>query len=182
MIVDAVTARYAEALYQLASERGVLESVRSGVEQIAGEIAEDSVAAFLFDARVPATEKRSRLERLGETLHPLLQNFVGLVFDKHREEVLRGLGAAFRERYLAGKGAVEGRVESARPLAQADIASLAGNIGRRLSREVLLTNEIDAELVGGVRVLVDNRLVDHSVRGRLAGMKKRLKSAGVPNA
>ncbi|MDP6538796.1 MAG: ATP synthase F1 subunit delta [Planctomycetota bacterium] len=182
MIVDAVTARYAEALYRLAAERGGLEAVRGGVEQLAAEIAEPRVSAFLFDARVPATEKRSRLERLTQTFHPLLRNLVGLLFDKHREEVLRGLGPAFRQRYLAGKGAVEGRVQSARPLSQADIDGLAGAVGKRISKEVLLENEIDADLVGGVRVLVDNRLVDHSVRGRLAGMRKRLSSARVLNA
>ncbi len=182
MIIDPVTARYAEALYQLAAERGALEAVRRGVEQIAGEIAEPTVAAFLFDARVPAAEKRSRLERLTVTLHPMLQNFVGLCFDKNREEVLRGVGVAFRRRYLAGRGAVEGRVESARPLSEADIAGLARSIGNRISKEVLLENEIEPGLVGGVRVLVDNRLVDHSVRGRLAGMRKRLLSARMPSA
>jgi len=179
---DPVSARYTEALYELAAEKGALEDVRRGVERIAAEVSDPSVAQRLFDARVPGRARRGRMVELARAQHPLLGSFVALLFDKRREEVLRTLGPAFRRRWLSGRGAVEGRVESARALSTGEIARLAAALGARLQREVLLANTIEPELVGGVRVLIANRLIDHSVRGRLGGLRRRLSEARLPHA
>ncbi len=182
MIVGAVTIRYTEALFGLATEQGAVDAVRKDVELIAGEVADEAVAAWLFDARVPSAEKRSKVEKLTATFHPLTRNFVGLLFDKHREDVLRELGTAFRQRWLESRGTVEGWVESARPLSPGEISELAVAIGAKLQKEVLLENRINTELVGGVRVFVAGKLIDYSVRGRLAGLRRTLMESSLPSA
>lgn len=116
MIIDPVTSRWADALFDLAQDKDVLDEVTRDVERIAVEVGTPEVANFLFDARVPAGEKRKRVKELTSGFHVLTANFVGLLFDKNRAEVLRGLGHAFKLKVLASRGAVEGRVESARPL------------------------------------------------------------------
>lgn len=177
--VDAVTARYTEALFQLAQERGDLDAVARDVERLSAELAEPGVRDYLFDARVPAAEKRRKVELLRGELGPLVSNFVGLLFDKKREHVLADLGTAFRRRVLQSRGAVEGVVESARPLDEGTVAALAAALGRRLGKEVQLANRVVAGLVGGVRVVVGGRLIDFSVRGRMADLRRRLMEASL---
>lgn len=179
MRVGSVSNRYAKALFELAKEKGVLDQVERDVEFLAAEMANDAVASFLFDGRIPLEEKTKRLEFLEPHVHDLTYNFVRLLCDKRRLEVLRELGAAFRRRSLAEKGAVEGVVESARPLGDEDVAALAAALGRLLGKSVELTPEIDADLIGGVRVFVDNKMLDQSLRGRLDDLRQNLMSARV---
>ena len=56
-------------------------------------------------------------------------------------------------------------------------AAMASAMGRRLGKQVLLKNEVDPDLVGGVRVFVDNRMIDNSVQGRLDGLQRKLREA-----
>lgn len=182
MITGAVTNRYTDALFGLATEQSAVDAVRADVERIATEVADEHVAAWLFDARVSSADKRAKVEGLTASFHPLTRNFVGLLFDKHREGVLQGLGAAFRQRWLASRGAVEGWVESAHALSAGEISELAVAMGGQLGKEVLLENRVNAELVGGVRVFVAGKLIDYSVRGRLAGLRRTLMESSLPTA
>jgi F-type H+-transporting ATPase subunit delta len=175
-----VTARYTEALFGLASLQGAVDVVRGDVETLEGELAEASVALWLFDSQVALEEKRTQLAKLTGSFHPLTRNFVGLLLDKGRIEVLRDLGAAFRLRWLESRGAVEGWVESARPLAPGEMSELAVAIGAKIGKEVLLKNRVEASLVGGVRVFVAGKLIDYSVRGRLAGLRRAMLNTPLP--
>lgn len=179
MRVDAVTARYVGALFELAEEQGALDEVRSDVDQLAEALQDGDLAAYVLDARIPSAEKRARFGAATKDFHPLTANFVQLLFDKRREAVLSHLGAAFRKRFLESRGAVEGVVQSARPLGDKELEELRGALSKLLHKDVLLENQIDSALIGGVRVLVDHRLLDQSVRGRLAGLRRTLLEARV---
>lgn len=178
--VDPITARYAQALFELALEKGRLDGVKGDIERIAVEVDDPRLRAFLANPRVARDEKRRALASLLQSFDPLTRNFVGLVLDRGREAVLLRVAAAFKKLLLQRRGATEGVVESARPLAAADLALLAEAVGARIGKEVRLENRLVPELIGGVRVFVDNRLLDQSVRGRLAGLRKRLNAAPLP--
>lgn len=180
MIIDPVTTRYSEALFALATDQGIVDQIRADVEKVSGEVSDEMVCAWLFDARIPQGERRSKLEAVTSECHPLMQNFIGLLFDKNREVVLKDLGAAFRLKWLASRGAVEGYVESALALGATEISELSSAIGAKLGKEVMLENRINSDLVGGVRVFVDNRLIDYSVKGRLAGLRRRMLECELP--
>ena len=177
MRLSAVTTRYVEALFRLALEQGRLDEVDSGVRRLAGEVSDPDVAAFLADASVANEEKASQFEKLLVDMDDVLADFVRLLFQKRRGEVLAEMGDAFRLRLLEHRGATEGRVESARPLEPAQMDEIAAAIGRELGKEVYLKNEIEPSLVGGVRVFVDNRMIDNSVQGRLDGLNRKLREA-----
>jgi len=177
VIAGAVTTRYTEALFRLALRTGVLDAVSGDVESIAREVGVPHVSARLFDARIDVSRRREMLAPLLATLSPMTRNFVELLFDKRREGVLAELGAAWHRRSLAERGAAEGVVESARPLATAELERLAAALGKRLGLEVELENRINPELIDGVRAVVENRMIDCSVQGRLEGLGRKLMDA-----
>ncbi len=181
MNLDAVSLRYAGALYGLAQRHGALTEVARDVERIGRALDVASTRKLVLNPRAEAKHKRAALAALLAGAHQLTQNFVNLLFDKRREEVLRSLTAAFRRRELAERGAVEGVVESARPISDRELGSIAATLGARLSRELLLTNRIVPELVGGVRVIAANRMIDYSVQGRLEALRRKLMDARLPS-
>lgn len=179
-MIDPVTSRYAEALYRLAKARGVLEAVRADVKRLGGELEAGGELALAFDERVPLETRRARLTANLSSAHPLTQDFVQLVLDKRRVEVLRDLAAAFHRRDLEERGAAEGTVESARALDSAELTRLAGALGPRLGKQLVLRNRIVPELIGGLRVVVESKMIDASLAGRLEGLRKNLLSAALP--
>ncbi len=181
-MLDPVTTRYVEALFNLATREGVLDRVERDVEKLAGELTAPGVGEFYFDARLSQDARRLKIDSLLTSAHQLTKNFVHLLFDKRREDVLRNLGAAFHARALAERNTAEGVVESARPLGAGEIAQLAETLGRKLGKSVTLKNEIDPGLVGGVRVIVESKMLDRSVRGRLDGLRKKMEEAPLPSA
>lgn len=176
-MIDLVTARYAEALFNLAQKQGVLEAVSADVEKLAGEFANPAVASFFFDARVSVEARREKLGSLLGELHETTRNFCNLLFDKRREEILRDLGAAWKSRLLAERGEAEGVVESARPMSDDEVSRLADSMGARLGKKVSLENRVNSDLIGGVRVLVESQMLDRSYSGHLEGLRKRMLEA-----
>lgn len=175
--LDAVTRRYAGALYELAVKRGALSEVQRDVERVAAELSVPAVQAYLFDTRVPLAQRRAKLAPLSAAMHRLTRNFVDLLFDKRREEVLRGLSEAFTERRRADEGSAHGVVESAEPLDRVDIGRLEAALSRVLGKTVTLENAVAPELIAGVRVTADNKMIDYSARGRLEALRKRMMAA-----
>lgn len=179
-MIDPVTARYVEALYRLAQARGVLAAVRSDVQRLAGELGPGGALAFVFDERMPLATRRAALGGKLAGAHELTRDFVELVLDKRRVEVLRHMGVAFHRRDLDERGAAEGTVESARPLDAAELARLAAALGPRIGKQLVLENRIVPELIGGLRVVVESKMIDASLSGRLESLKKSLLSAPLP--
>ena len=177
--VDPVATRYAIALYELAREKSQLEAVSRDIAALGKLIADSAASSWIFDARVPAQAKRERIEALASSQSPLTANFLRLVADKRRLDLLRGLPTAFRRCELQDHGAVEGHVESARPMGAGELAELCVSLGAILGKQVTLSSSIAPELLGGARILVDNRLLDLSVQGRLEGLRAKLNSARV---
>ena len=179
MRIDPVTARYVDALFELALEQGQLDAVQRDVERLAQALAQTSSAA-LFDPRLPRDRRAAVLEPLLAGLSKLVQNFCRLAFERRREDVLRDVGAAFRARALAHRGVVVGQLESARELAPADVAALAKALGARLGCSVELETRVDPTLMAGLRATVSNKLFDLSARGRLEGLRRALLDAPLP--
>jgi len=177
-MIDPVTSRYAEALYRLSHSRGALAAVRGDVERLGAALS--GPLAVVFDERLPLETRRARATEHLNGCHQLTKNFLELVFDKRRVEVLRHLAAAFHRLTLEERGAAEGVVESARALGPAELAALAKALGPVLHKELALTNRVLPELIGGVRVVVASKMIDVSLQGRLESLKKRMLAAPLP--
>jgi len=182
LIADPVTARYAGALYGLAKRKGVLDDVSRDVAALAAEIARPATRNLLFNPRVEREAKRVQLSPALAAAHPLVRNFTNLLLDKGREEVLRGLANPWKRLTLDERGAAEGFVESARPLEPAEIARLATALSKAMGRTLILENRIVPSLLGGVRVIARNRMIDGSGRGRLETLRRRMLDARLPVA
>ena len=180
MIVDPVSARWTDALFNVATRKGALDDVRGDVERLERAVSTEAARAFLLGGRASAARKRERLAPLLDSFHPLTRNFVELLLDRRREGVLLAVGRAFRRRDMQERGEVAGVVESARPLGRGDVEELVRVLGARLGKRVRLEPRVAPELVGGVRVYVGAKMLDHSVQGRLEGLRRRLLEAPLP--
>ena len=181
MILDPVTNRWADALFEVAKRSDALDEIQHDTERLSREVASPKVAAFLFGGGVSQGDRVAKMGALLEELHPKTRDFVKLLFERRRQDVLRGIGEAFKRKVYAETGRVEGTVATPRELGSEDLKQLEEAIGKRLRKTVVLTQRVDPELIAGVSVTVGARLFDSTVKGRLESMRERLLSAPLPS-
>ncbi|MEZ6196117.1 MAG: ATP synthase F1 subunit delta [Planctomycetota bacterium] len=175
----AAVRRYAEALYELAVEKGVLEGVATGMARVRENLAADrSLATGLASVRATGAEKHALVEgKIAAGAHPFVVNAIKLLVDRHRERDLVFFLLGFFEHMEAEQGILSARVESARPMGDEEVRNLAARLSDATGKRVVLANETVEELVGGVRLTLGSTRIDASVKRQLDNIEARLKSA-----
>jgi len=84
VILDPVTNRWADALFEVARKADALEAIQADTARLSAEVASPKVAAFLYGSSVPQDERIKRVQPLLEQMHPKTQSFVKLLFERRR--------------------------------------------------------------------------------------------------
>ena len=110
-------------------------------------------------------------------MHPYLVNFLCLLCERGRLPAFASCAARYEQRWLEGHNTVRGRVSSAVPLTETQLTALAARMGETLGKHVLLEGTVSPSLIGGIRVEIDGRVWDGSLRGRLEELSGLLRGA-----
>ena len=178
----AVARRYARALHALASEARRAEAVAdelAGFDQLLST--ERELREALLRPWVKAATKRGIVLEVAAQLglSQLARNFLALVAQRRRLDLLAEILAAYRTRIDEAAGRLRARVRSAAPLSDAERGALRERLGRRLGKTVLLETVVEPALLGGFVAEVGSRVLDLSVAGQLAALRERIiKGAG----
>jgi len=179
MAVDPVASRYAQALFESAKAEGRLDEALAhmqGLAQLLIKVAD--LHQFILNPDVDPPQKLGVLDRaLNGAWSPLVKAFVELTIRAGRAELFGGITEALEALVDDDRGRMRATVRSAHPLEAAQVKRLQLALERREAKAVALAVEVDPELIGGVQVRLDHRLIDGSVRRQLADLRDRLKSA-----
>jgi F-type H+-transporting ATPase subunit delta len=102
------------------------------------------------------------------------KNFLHAVIDNGRLSALPEIALQFRALKNARSGSSDAVVHSAFPIDGAALADVAATLEKRFGRKLNVTVELQSELIGGIRVVVGDEVLDTSVKARLEQMKVAL--------
>jgi F-type H+-transporting ATPase subunit delta len=111
---------------------------------------------------------------LRDPLPQVGQNFLRTVIENGRLAALPEIAAQFRAMKNALGGASDAVVYSAFPIPAASLGEVAQTLERRFGRKLNVTVQEDPSLIGGIRVVVGDEVLDTSVKARLEQMKVAL--------
>lgn len=169
--------RYAAALADVAIEQNDSEGVKSGFASFVDVFFEsDDLRNFLESPGLDAGAKRRVIEKLAERMNVSLavRNFVWIIVDHRRTEMLREIEIAFREELNARLGIAEAEVTSARSLNDSERRELTAALERRTGKKIEATFREDKDLLGGAMVRVGSTIYDGSVREQLVRLRAEL--------
>jgi F-type H+-transporting ATPase subunit delta len=176
VVKSSVARRYARALFELL-DPGSVASARTGLtglgEAYAGSTEFRHVLrspAFGFEQKHAVLSEFSR--KLGSP--QVVIGFLAQVVKKNRVALLPDIADAFAALADAAKGIQPVAVSSAKPLTQAEQDGLRQRLHDLLRHEVDVKFEQDASLLAGLQIRIGSKLVDSTVRSRLAALKSRL--------
>jgi F-type H+-transporting ATPase subunit delta len=165
---------YAKALLGAAEKAGQTDAVLSELESLVADVL-DKLPDFddvLHTPRITQEEKVQLLDRIfGGKMSPLLLNFLKVVAQHERLDCLRAIERAARKLYNQLRHRVEVLVESATPISNQLQYTIAARLKQVLGRDVVLTTEVNADLLGGLVVRVGDTVYDGSLAGKLKQMQ-----------
>jgi F-type H+-transporting ATPase subunit delta len=167
---------YAEALFEAAREREELEGVLEDLEEFVGALREnEELQLFFYGGQIPEREKRRAIDALTEEMTLSTRNFLKLLSDNGREEILEEVLLRYEELVKEHLGKIEVEVTTAVELSDEELDRLTERLGKILEgREVILHTSVDPDLLGGAVFRFGGRMVDSSVRGQLASLREEM--------
>jgi F-type H+-transporting ATPase subunit delta len=169
---------YAEALFEVARDKGKLDAVRDDLAQFADALdADRELQVFFFSPYFSSEEKRDGLKRAVSGADPELINFLELLIEKHRMPEIFRVRRQFEELWKRENRRIDVTVTSAVELDPAVVSRIGEEIGRQTGQEVELASRVDEEILGGVVLQVGNMVLDASIRNRLEKLRKSVAQA-----
>lgn len=164
---------YAEALFQ--SAKSDLNGALAWAEELAAIAGDAGLQQFAGDPRVTSNQVFDLIAGLAKTALPdQAKNFLRTVIENGRLNALPEMAAQFRALKNAQGGSSDAVVCSAFPIDGAALADVAATLEKRFGRKLNVKVELDADLIGGIRVVVGDEVLDTSVKARLEQMKVAL--------
>ncbi|WP_296444227.1 F0F1 ATP synthase subunit delta [Rhodoferax sp. UBA5149] len=164
---------YAEALFKASSSD--LNSAAVWVEALQEIAKNPQLQQFSDNPNVTAVQVFDVIAGVAKVALPeMAKNFLRTVIENGRLSVLPEIAAQFQALKNAQSGSADAVVYSAFAIDSAALADLAATLEKRFARKLNVSVELQPELIGGIRVVVGDEVLDSSVKARLEQMKVAL--------
>ncbi len=169
---------YAEALFKAtgAEQAG---PAQDWLDRLAAVAREPQLLQFASDPNVRDEQVVELVASIaqggsGNALPDAAMNFLRIVVDNGRLAALPEVASQFRSLSNAKSGNADAVVYSAFPIDDAALQDLSATLEKRFARKLKLSVQQQPELIGGIRIVVGDEVLDTSVRARLEQMKLAL--------
>ena len=180
-ISTGIAARYATALFELATEANALDALEADVAALEGAMAESADLQDLISSPIYGREETQAAIGAVATamsLGSITSNTLQLMAGKRRLFVLPALLSSLRDRIAEHKGEVTAEVVSAKALTKTQSEKLAKALKASVGKDVNLNATVDESLIGGLIVKVGSKMIDSSVRSKLNALQNTMKEVG----
>lgn len=167
---------YAEALFKASAAQGAdLGSTVAWVEELAAIAANPQLRQLADNPNVSNAQVFELIAGVAKSALPeSARNFLRVILENGRLDALPEMAAQFRSLVNSKSGSSDAVVYSAFPIADAALAELGTTLEKRFGRKLNLSVKQDQSLIGGIRVVVGDEVLDTSVKARLEQMKAAL--------
>ena len=167
---------YAEALYKAAgAEASALKGPLAALAQLAGD---GQLRQFADNPKVSARQVYDVVQGVassqGLTLAPKLANLLQAVIENGRLSALPEVSAQYAELVNAAGGVSDATIQSAFPIEPGQLPEVVAALEKRFGRKLQARVEVDPTLIGGIRAVVGDEVLDTSVKARLEQMRLAL--------
>lgn len=171
--------RFGGSLYELAAEEKLSEELLPQLDAVVASFqAEPQYLRLLSTPNLPKKERCGLLqEAFGGQVHPYVVNFLKILCEEGNLRELRGCVRAYRTRYNEDHGILEVTAAAAVPLDEDAKERLRQKLAAMTGKQIDLTVKVDAGVLGGIRLDMDNIRLDGTVRNRLEAMRRAISHA-----
>ncbi len=180
-ISSGIAQRYATAVFDLAKEGKALKTLEADVDSLDVAVqSSDDLRAMMHSPVYGRDQMGKAITALATKmdLSPVMRGTLGLMAQNRRLFAVPALLATLRRMIADEKGETTADVVSATVLTKAQSDALAATIKDRIGKKVKLNVSVDESLIGGLIVKVGSKMIDTSIRSKLAALQNSMKEVG----
>ncbi|MDP6454782.1 MAG: ATP synthase F1 subunit delta [SAR202 cluster bacterium] len=167
--------RYAQAVFELALEKGELEKWLDDLTLLADSVSNQEFLDFLSQPRVSDDDKIKVVrEALGDSVGPLALNLMSLLATRNITHMLPEVTDQYQELLDSQQGIERAEVVSAVPLGDDEQRRVTEMLSAMSGGDVRLTTRVDAQIFGGMVIRIGDRVMDGSTRSRLQALRREV--------
>jgi F-type H+-transporting ATPase subunit delta len=180
-ISASIAKRYATAVFEIAQDNANLDGLETSINDLAAALGEHAdlrnlISSPLISRAEQGTAIGAVAKKMG--VSPELENALGLMAEKRRLFVLPQLISALRDLLAEQRDEVTADVISAKALTKAQTEKLAATLKSNVGKTVTINATVDESLIGGLVVKVGSKMIDTSIRSKLASLQNAMKEVG----
>ncbi|HET7093855.1 MAG TPA: F0F1 ATP synthase subunit delta [Thermomicrobiales bacterium] len=169
--------RYAQAVFELAKERGALDAWETDLTRLSELVGNPEARNFFASPSVPSDRKMALLDEALGGGSDETRNLVKLLVERNRIEDIPQISALYQAAVRAERGIVFADVTTAEPLNEQETALVREQLKNLIGRDVELRPRVDPSIIGGIIAQVGDQLIDGSVVSQLRRLRTRLATA-----
>jgi F-type H+-transporting ATPase subunit delta len=168
---------YAEAVFGLADQAGKLAEWSAALANLAEVAADARVRVVIGDPNLSVAKIAGLfLSVLGGRLPDDAENFIRVLAENGRLDVLDEIRTQFEALKNEREGVLEAEVISAFEMDNAQVDDLVARLEKHAGKKVKAHITVDKELIGGVKVVLGDKVLDGSARAQLGALEIALKA------
>ena len=170
--------RYANALFQLAKEAKVIDTVSNDLTSL--EVTINSDVEILKFIQNPSIKKSLKVQFFNTVsqkleLSKLTENFIGLIIKKNRVHYILEMIRAFNDLLSELKGIKSANITSAYKLSDEEVSKIKMKLKDKFNSDFNINLLTDSSLIGGLKIQVGSQMIDSSIKNQLNLLKAKMK-------
>ena len=166
---------YAEAVFKLACDKNDLAAWSRMLAVLEALVKDPQIQACIGNPNVNGQQLEGLILSIaGDSLDGAGRNFVQVLVANDRLGLLPEIHALYDSLRREHEGMLEAKIISALPIDDSQLKTLVARLEAKYRRKISAAVEIDPCLIGGVRIVIGDTVIDATVRGKLDAMSAAL--------
>lgn len=177
MLKGTVGTRYAEALYEIAARENMVDKIEQELKEVNTVIQNTpGLQKVLYHPQITAEEKKNILKALWENkVSAVTMEFLKLLVERQREQILSDIVGFYVVLANNARNINEAKITSAVKLTDQEESELEKLLSKLTGKRSKISYTVDPSLLGGIVVQIGDRVIDGSIRNRLATLREHLR-------
>ncbi|WP_136607173.1 F0F1 ATP synthase subunit delta [Paenibacillus dokdonensis] len=166
--------RYAKALFEVAAQQQKTLEVEQELKAVVEAItANADVQQFISTPNISISVKLDVLKKaLQDKVSQPVVSTIELLIERGRADILSDLLDSYIRIEGESLGIADATVYSTYPLSEQEQESVAAQFGALANKKIRVSNVVDKSLLGGVKVMIGDKLYDGTLAGKLERLEK----------
>ena len=174
---ESLVAGYAQAMFEVAVDKGDtgdIEKDLDGIKQLLST--NKKFRSILYHPSIIKTDKKDIVDKVivSQCSSKWIKNLLFVLIDKRRERILDYLPDVYKG--VAGRirGIVPVKIQTAIPLTEDRLVKLKKALEKLTKKKVVIETEVTKDIIGGMIIRIENKIIDGSITNHLKNLKKSL--------
>ncbi len=169
--ISTIARPYAVAAYKLGREQNALSKWSEMLGFAAAVADNEQIKAYIQDPKVVSSDLQANfLKVCGDNLNENGQNLVKILVEYGRLSILPEIYSAFEALKAQDEGTLDAQIIVATKISAAETKDLVKRLEAKFGKKIEANVSIDPEIIGGIKIIVGDTVIDASIKGQLQNL------------